>query len=189
MTFIDMLLALILTTPRLSAAGNTVGNLIGKALQFLADLAASIARQISDIAQTILDFLYNMMRWLGDLLSRLFQALINVLVNFFSVIYELIKGLLYLLYMIGVLAAKLFMLLLKLGQLAYSFTVGFIRTLGSLFYSPGGSAGHGYSETMGKVSQLLKFMQVDVLAYILLFVIWVFTALAVFKILGSMRSE
>ena len=188
MILIQMLLTY-LQQPRLNAGGNTIGSLIGKALQFLADLAANVASMISDIAQTILDFLYNMMSWLGDLLSRLFQALINVLVNFFSVIYELIKGLLYLLYMIGVLAAKLFMLLLKLGQLAYSFTVGFIRTLGSLFYSPGGSAGHGYSATMGKVSQLLKFMQVDVLAYILLFVIWVFTALAVFKIIGSMRSD
>lgn len=143
---------------------------------------------LKDAFQSVMDFLYDCFAWLGQLLARMFQALIDVLVSFFMVIYELIKGLLYLLYMIGVCVAKLFMILLDVAKLLWAFVVGLTKTFGSIFFVPSPGSGHGYSAMMGKVASNLSVLQFDVLAYILLFGIWLFGAFGVIRIFGSMRG-
>lgn len=133
--------------------------------------------------------LWSVFKWLGDLLKNLFNALMDLLISFFEVIYDLIRGLLYLLYMIGVLAAKLFFVLLKLGQLAYSMVVGFLRTIGNMVYTPGGSTHHALSGMVGKtIKPALDALHMDIVAYILLVVIWILTSLGVFKLIGSIRN-
>lgn len=148
----------------------------------------SIGGFLKDAFQSVMDFLFDCFAWLGQLLSRLFQALIDVLVSFFMVIYELIKGLLYLLYMIGVCAAKLFWILLDVGKLLWAFVVGLTKTFASIFFTPAQVSGHGYSTMMGKVANGLSVLQLDVVAYILLFGIWLFGAFGVIRIFGSLRG-
>lgn len=165
-----------------------IGNLFSKLFQFLIALLQSIGNFLADAFQSLFNMLFDLFRWLGQLLARLFQALIDVLVSFFMVIYELIKGLLYLLYMIGVCAAKLFLILWEVAKLIWSFVVGLTETFNSIYYIPGSSSGHGYSEMMGKVASGLSYFQMDVVAYILMFAIWIFTAFGVIRIFGSMRG-
>lgn len=133
--------------------------------------------------------LEDLFQWLGDLLARLFQALIDVLVSFFTVIYDLIRALLYLIYMIGVVAVKLFKVLWEIGKLLWSFVEGFGRTVASLFYTERESSGHGYSEMMGRVASNLDVLQLDVVAYILLFIIWFMTAIGVFQLIGTFKNQ
>ncbi|MFJ8462241.1 hypothetical protein ACIQ57_24525 [Lysinibacillus xylanilyticus] len=165
-----------------------IGNIFSKFFQFLISLLLSIGSFLKDAFQSLFDMLFDLFRWLGQLLERLFQALIDVLVSFFMVIYELIKGLLYLLYMIGVCAAKLFLILWEVAKLVWAFVVGLTTTLQSIFFTPGAGSGNGYSSIMGKVANGLSIFQFDVVAYILLFGIWMFGAFGVIRIFGSLRG-
>lgn len=159
----------------------SIGDLLTKFLKFIADL-------FEKAFGGLFDFLKTIFKWIGDLLAGLFQILIDVLVSFFGVIYDVLRGLLYLLYMIGVLAVKLFQVLFELASLLWSFVQGFAKTLGSLFYIEQSSSGHGYSQMMGEVASNLDVLQLDVVAYILLFLIWIMTALGVIQIVGSLRN-
>jgi len=165
-----------------------IGNLFSKLFQFLIDFLMKLGGLIKDGFQSLMDFLFDCFKWLGRLLSKLFQALIDVLVSFFTVIYELIKGLLYLLYMIGVCAAKLFLILWEVAKLIWSFIVGLTNTFQSIFFTPSVSSGHGYSSMMGRVASSLNVLQLDVVAYILMFAIWLFGAFGVIRIFGSLRG-
>ncbi|WP_011154361.1 hypothetical protein [Lysinibacillus sphaericus] len=165
-----------------------IGNIFSKFFQFLIAMLKSIGSFLKDAFQSLFDMLFDLFRWLGELLARLFQALIDVLVSFFMVIYELIKGLLYLLYMIGVCAAKLFLILWEVAKLIWAFVVGLTTTFQSIFFTPGSGSGHGYGAVMGRVASGLNVLQMDVVAYILLFGIWIFGAFGVIKIIGSLRG-
>lgn len=165
-----------------------IGRIAETIMNFIVAVLTSLVNFLKSTAEKIIDLLYQLFTWLGQLLERLFQALIDVLQVFFNVIYDLIRCLLYLIYMIGVLAVKLFLVLWELAKLLYSFVVGFGKTVASLFYTERSSGGHGYSEMMGKVVSNMDVLQLDVVAYILLFVIWVFGAIGVIKILSTMKN-
>ncbi|WP_249649181.1 hypothetical protein [Lysinibacillus sp. D4B2_S17] len=165
-----------------------IGNIFSKLFGFLIDFLLKLGGLIKDGFQSLMDFLFNCFKWLGQLLSRLFQALIDVLVSFFMVIYELIKGLLYLLYMIGVCAAKLFLILWEVAKLIWAFVVGLTNTFQGIFFVPATSSGHGYCAMMGRVASSLNVLQLDVVAYILLFAIWLFGAFGVIRVYGSLSG-
>jgi hypothetical protein len=142
---------------------------------------------IGDAFGNLFGVIWSGIKWLGNLLWSLFQGLINILVSFFEVIYALIAGLLYFLFKVGVLAVKLFTLLFETMKILWSLVVGFAKTLASLTYTPKGSSGTGYSEMLGKLFNNLSVLQIDVIAYILLFILWMFTAVGAMKLISSIR--
>lgn len=174
--------------PAQPSAG-TIGDLFSKLMQFLASLLSSIGNFLSNVFGKLFSMLYDLFRWLGQLLQRLFQALIDVLVSFFEVIYDLIRGLLYFLTKIGVCVAKLFGILWDIAKLLWAFVEGLARTFASVFYTPQTSSGHGYSGMMGKVASGLEYFQLDTVAVILSFGIWIFGAFGVIRIFGSLRGS
>ena len=90
--------------------------------------------------------------------------------------------------MIGVCAAKLFLILWEVAKLIWAFIVGLTTTFQSIFFTPGAGSGHGYSAMMGRVANSLGVLQLDVVAYILLFAIWLFGAFGVIRLFGSLRG-
>lgn len=142
---------------------------------------------IGDAFGKLFDVVWGAIKWVGGLLHSLFQGLIDLFVGFFEVIYALIDGLLYLLFKIGVLAVKLFMAIFEFAKLLWSLVVGFGKTLASLSYSPHSTSGTGYSEMLGKLFNNLGVLQIDVIAYILLFALWLFTAVSAIKLVASIR--
>lgn len=164
----------------------SIGEFLRQALKFIRNLFLDFVDWLYDVFKNLFDFLFDLFKWLGELLERLFQSLIDVLVAFFSVIYDLIRGLLYLIYMIGVLAVKFFTLIFQIGKLAWSFIVGLGKTVASMFYIEREFSGHGYSQMMGQIVKSLDVLQLDVVAYILLFIIWIMTAFGVIKILSTL---
>ncbi|MGE7191976.1 hypothetical protein [Lysinibacillus fusiformis] len=142
---------------------------------------------IGDAFGKLFKLLWQVIQWLGNLLFNLFQGLIDIIVGFFKVIYALIDGLLYFLYMIGVLAIKLFLVLFNAAKLIWSLIVGLGRTLASLTFSPRGSSGNGYSEMLGKLFDNLAVLQINSIAYILLFILWITTAITAVKLISSIR--
>ncbi|MBH0176214.1 hypothetical protein IHV09_21905 [Fictibacillus sp. 23RED33] len=131
--------------------------------------------------------IWDVIKWIARAIAKLFQELFDLLVSFFKVIYDVIEGFLYLLYMIGVLAVKLFLVIFEAAKVLFSFIVGLGRTLGSLVYSPRGGGGHGYSEMIGKLFNSLEVMQLNSVAYILLFMLWFITAISAIKLISSIR--
>lgn len=155
---------------------NVIGNAFLKLFSFLASFFS-----------TLFGVIWDGIKWLGNLLRKLFQSILDVIVGFIKVIYALIDGLLYLLYMISVLAVKLFLVIFEAAKLLWSLVVGFTRTLASLHYTPRGSGGNGYSAMIGKIFDALQPMQMNVVAYILLFCLWFVTAVAAIKLISSIR--
>lgn len=166
-----------------------IGNIAETIMNFIVSVLLSIWNFLYQAVQNLFRLLWELFVWLGQLLQRLFQALIDVLVSFFMVIYDLIRGLMYLLYMIGVLAVKLFIVLFELAKLLWAFVQGFARTIGSIFYNELPSSGHGYSEMMGRVVGAMDVLQLNVVAYILLFLIWIATVFGVMSIIGSLKNN
>ena len=142
---------------------------------------------IGDAFGKLFKVIWDGIKWVGNLLKNLFQGLVDIIVGFFLIIYALIDGLLYFLYKIGVLAVKLFILLFETAKLLWAIVVGFAKTLASLAYTPQTTSGTGYSDMLGKLFKNLSVLQIDVIAYILLFVIWMFTAVGAIKLLSSIR--
>lgn len=142
---------------------------------------------IGDAFGKLFKVIWDGIKWLGNQIWSFFQTLIDIIVNFIEVIFALITGFLYFLYKIGVLAVKLFQLLFETAKILWSLVVGFGRTLASLSYTPRGSSGTGYSEILGKLFSNLSVLQIDSIAYILLFVIWMFTAVGAIRLVSSIR--
>lgn len=163
------------------------GDTFGKLFTTIWDGIKWLGRQIGNFFSWLGQLIWDAIIWLGNLLRDLFFALMDLLLAFFEVIYALIHGLLYFLFQIGLLAVKLFLIFFELAKLIFSFFVGLGRTLASLTYTPQQSSGHGYSEMIGKIFAALGPMQLDVIAYILLFIIWLFTAITAIKLLSSIR--
>lgn len=165
-----------------------IGNIATTVMNFIVSVLMSIWSFLYSTFTRLFIMLYDLFVWLGQLLQRLFQSLIDVLVSFFMVIYDLIRGLMYLLYMIGVLAVKLFFVLFELAKLLWAFIQGLARTVAGLFYNPIPSSGHGYSGMMGRVVGAMDVLQLDVVAVILMFLIWIATAFGVISIIGSLKN-
>jgi len=142
---------------------------------------------IGDAFGKLFSLIWQVVLWVGNLIKSLFQGLVDILIGFFKVIYDLIEGLLYLLYMIGVLAVKFFLVIFNGAKLLWSLVVGFGRTLASLSYSPRGGSGNGYSEMIGRLFDNLSVLQLTPIAYILLFALWFITAITAIKLISSIR--
>lgn len=142
---------------------------------------------LTDAFGRLFDVIWGGIKWIGRLLKKLFQGLVDLFVGFFEVIYALIDGLLYFLYKIGVLAVKLFLLFFELAKMIVSLFVGFARTLASLVYVPRSGSGNGYSDMLGKIFTAMQPLKLEPIAYILLFILWMFTAVAAIKLLSSIR--
>jgi len=82
---------------------------------------------------------------------------------------------------------KLFLIIFETMKLLWSLIVGFGRTLASFNYTPRGSSGHGYSETIGKLFSMLGPFQLNAVATILMFIIWYTTVIAAIKYVSSIR--
>jgi len=143
---------------------------------------------IGDMFGRLFDLIWQAFKWLASAIKGLFQKLIDVIIAFFRAIYMLIDGLLYFLYMIGVVAVKLFLIFFELGKLIISLFVGFGKTLASLVYVSSSSGGHGYSSMVGKLMTAANNnLQLNVVAYILLFVIWFVWVVSAMKLISSIR--
>lgn len=142
---------------------------------------------IGDAFGKLFGVLWDIILWIGGFIKKLFQGLVDILIAFFTAIYQVIEGILYLLYMIGVLAVKLFLVLFEALKILWSLVVGFGKTLASLTYVPKASAGHGYSEMIGDLFTYANVFQLNSFAVILSFGIWIGTAVGAMKLISSIR--
>lgn len=147
-------------------------------------MIANILGWISGFFQNLFSVVLGFLR---DLFGYLFQALITVLKAIFKPILIVVAIIFYFLYKVGVLIVELFQFLLAIGKLLYQFVSGLFRTLAGLTWTPAVPHHGSWSHPIAQVFDALEVYQLDKLAYVLLFAIWIMTAVAAIRIISRER--
>jgi hypothetical protein len=140
----------------------------------------------------------SILSWIGSFLSNLFSAALSFLANLFGMLFSglitvlkaifkpiliLVALIFYFVYKLGELILTLFVVLLAIGKLLYSLVMGLFNTLAGLTWTPSTPSHGTWSVMIGEVFTALEPYQLDKIAYLLMFVIWISTAFAAIKIL------
>lgn len=129
------------------------------------------------------------LKFLGDLLGHLFNGLIAVLKAIFKPILILIALVAYFIFKLGELVVTLLSVLLAIGKLIYSFIMGLFKTLAGLSWTPTTPSHGSWSAPIGEVFDALSLFQLDKIAYLMTFVIWVLTAIGAIRILTTRGGD
>lgn len=138
------------------------------------------------IFQFFLDAFGKLFAFLGFLFSGLFEGLKSLLVFLFEPILALIGSIFYFLYKVGV-------LILLLIQVIYKTVVFFVSIMKGLFVTLIGLSYNGkqaviparYQEVFDHLAPALQMAQMDKVATLCLWAVWVFIAVAAVKVIGS----
>lgn len=123
---------------------------------------------------------------LSTLFGGLFQGLINVLKFIFKPIFILISIIFYVIYKLGELIVTLVLVIVAIGKILFSFIIGLFNTISSLNWTNTNTSAHGsWSAPIRNVFDALSVLQLDKVAYVISFAIWILTAMAAIKILSG----
>lgn len=123
--------------------------------------------------------------FLSTLLGHLFNGLISVIKFIFQPILILAAILFYFISKLAELFLLLIMVLLSLGKLLYSLVQGLVKTLAGFVWTPVTPDHGSWSGAISEVFIALEPYQLDKVAYIIMFVIWVMTAVAAIRMITS----
>lgn len=126
--------------------------------------------------------------FIANLFGFLFQKLFDFLKMLLKPVFILIAILFYFIWKIGELAILLLQVLLAIAKLFFSLVKGIFVTLAGFSYTPTTPQNGQWTSVFQNVMSGLDSYQLDVVAYILLFLIWFGTAFAAIRILSSMRG-
>lgn len=147
---------------------------------------------IANILNWISGFFQNLLSVVLKFFSSLFGFLINSIFNFLKLLFKpiliLIALIFYVIYKIGELIVSLVMVIVGIGKLLYSFLIGIFSTLGSLSWNDTTPQHGSWTITFNQVFDSLELFQLDKIAYVVSFIIWISTAFAVIKILSAEGS-
>lgn len=108
----------------------------------------------------------------------------------FRPVLDLIDAIGYFLYKIGVILYKVLELVVSLGKLLIGLATGLIKTITGLSYSPNTPSPlpGAYSEAVGNLQPIFSQLQIDKVAYLVTFAIWIMTAIIAMRLIGGMRG-
>lgn len=136
-------------------------------------------RAISDAFGFLFGFLSDIGTWLLDGIMTIFQPILDI-----------IGAIFYLLYYLGLVLVKVLHLVFNVCKLLIGLIAGIFQTITGLSYTgtsntiiPG-----KYTEAFSQIGNTMTMLQLDKVAYILIFGLWIFTAFAAIRIIGSMRG-
>lgn len=129
-------------------------------------------------------------KYLFSLLTELFTWLLNGLYTIIRPVIELVAGIFYFIYKIGVVLVKVLELVLMVARLLGGLVAGLFKTIFGFAYSgqPASLPG-SYNAALGKIMPIINgSLQLDKVAYILIFGIWITTGFYALKIIGDLRG-
>lgn len=127
--------------------------------------------------------------YLYNLLATLFSKLMNGLLWLLQPLFDLITIIFEFIYYIGLIVVKIVLLVFGLGKLLIGLIAGLFSTLLGLGYTGrAASLPSSYTDVYTHIRPYLNSLQMDKVAYIIQFSIWLFTAFMAIKIIGSMRG-
>lgn len=144
-----------------------------------------IASTLNWIKEFFLRVTSSVLDFLSMLLSSLFAGLIAVLKSLFSPVLIIIAIIFYLIYKISQVVILLFSLFLEIGKLLYAFVAGFYTTISSLTWTPSEPHHGSWTSAIQNVFLALAPYQLDKIAYLITFAIWVMTAYQAIKMMSG----
>lgn len=145
-------------------------------------MVAQILRAVWEFTQNLYTVVLSFLR---DLFGYLFNGLIAVLKAIFNPILILVALVFYFVYKLGILLVTLIKVLLAIGKLIYSFVMGIFKTLAGFVWMPFTPSHGSWSAPIGEVFAALEPYQLNKIAYLLLFAIWMLTGYGAIKILSA----
>lgn len=128
--------------------------------------------------------------YLFDLIWRAFKWLLDGIYFLLSPIFELIAAIGYFIYMIGVILYKIVLIVLTIGKLLIGLLTGLFKTIFGLAPSSNVAAmPQAYHDVFAKLQPIFLTLQMDKVAYLLSFGLWIFTAFIAVKTIGTMRNQ
>lgn len=127
--------------------------------------------------------------YLFDLIWRAFKWLLDGLSVLLSPVFELLAAIFYFVYMIGVILYKIVLIVLTIGKLLIGLLTGLFKTIFGL--APSSEVAvmpQAYHDVFAKLQPIFLTLQLDKVAYLLSFALWIFTAFVAVRIIGSMRN-
>lgn len=157
---------------------------------FLLGIVNSILGWFKDAFSGLYDFFSSAFSGLEQFFSWLFQSLLNgigsILQKIFQPIYDIITAIFHLISKLIDLLWLLLQLFGQIGRLIFAFVQGLFSTLSGLSYDGSTpSVDNNVSSTFSAIASVMQQLQLDNIAYLLLFAIWIFTAYTVVKMIGS----
>lgn len=135
----------------------------------------------ANLMTVVLDAIRNMFAWLGQLIMDFLKIL-------FAPILYIVGFLFYFIFKIGELAVLLIRVLFEIGMIFVSLLTGIFKTLAGLTYTPT-TPNHGsWTSVFNNISQSYGLFQLDNVAYVLMFIIWISTAYLALGAIASMRG-
>lgn len=123
--------------------------------------------------------------WIAKALGWLLEKLFAFLKLLFKPLFILIAIIFYFLFKIAELFVLLFSVLLSIGKLFFALVKGLVLTITGLSFTPS-TPNHGaWTDPMEQAFQGLSYFQLDKIAYVLLFAIWIVTAYVAIRILSN----
>lgn len=147
---------------------------------------------IGRFLNSIFTFFQNLFKvlfgWLADLFGYLFQKLFDFLKLLLNPIFIVIALVFYFIYKVAELVVTLLLVLLGIGKLFVSLVKGLIATLAGFRFSATARDDGQWTSIFSNLADGMSYFQFDNIAYVLMFLIWFWTAFAAIRILSSMRG-
>lgn len=116
--------------------------------------------------------------WILQGLTKLIQPILDFL-----------GGIFYFIYNLGVLLVKVTMIVVGLAKLLIGIVTGLFKTfLGLSFTGRASVLPDSYQSVFDHLKPLLGVLQLDKVAYLFIFGIWIYTGWAAMRIIGNMRG-
>jgi len=127
--------------------------------------------------------------YLWGFLKQLFWWLLDGIAFLLKPVFDLLAAIFYFLYKIGVVLVKIVEIVLALGRLLIGLCTGLFKTITGLGYTGRPAAiPASYQDVFDRIQPVFQTLQLDKVAYLVQFAIWVMTALAAIRIIGGMRG-
>jgi len=127
--------------------------------------------------------------YLWDFLKQLGWWLLDGIAYLLRPVFEFFGSIFYFVYKIGVVLVKIVEIVLAMGRLLIGLCTGLFRTITGLGYSGRPAAiPDSYQEVFDRIQPIFITLQLDKVAYLVQFAIWIMTAFAAIRIIGAMRG-
>lgn len=135
------------------------------------------------------NILSSLITWIKSFFTGLFQGLFEFLKLLFRPVFILIAFLFYFIYQLGYIVMLIFQIFLGVGKVTISLVKGIFLTLTGFHYAPSSPVSGTWSNIFSNIAANgLPYFQLDIIAYVLMFLIWFGTAFQAFRIISSMRG-
>ncbi|MCL6528297.1 MAG: hypothetical protein K6T57_15665 [Thermaceae bacterium] len=159
--------------------GNAITGAISSALSWLQQAFGSLMSFLGGLFHSLL-------QGIGTLLQGLLNGIASVLRQIFSPIFAIVDAFFYFVSRLAQLLGLLVQLLIQVVHVLLAFAWGLLRTLIGLVWDQSTPQLPGsVSSPLSHMGQALGLLQLDKLADLLLFAVWILTAIAVIRIISS----